>query len=391
MTRSALVLAYLQLSHAFHLAPRPPHLPAASVRQPRAAVGAALPQRPIGDGLGPVALAGLASLVLIASPMAASAKGGGHGGGGHGGGGHSHSSHSSSSSRPVMHSSRTSRRRSRDRSSGFSSSRTYHSTTYASPPPVRLFPDEKLARQGEGFYCPASLPKPGERVDVQGAAPGYRTAKVISSTPAMQSTLYYGKAGRVLSPVPGFEEDCTVTAQYSDGTTGTLSAAEEPAPLWQEVAPLVAYGAVLGVTSGLPDGESAWASAEEEHEDLLAKLKASGDATAPPSGEYWGKSEESDEGDQAVRSTISFRSDGTVTGRGKDGVDGAYRITRGRWGVRDNGGKPTEVAWIEVYDEGFSVAVKGKYHPRSGTLKARFTSSRGVRGTFELAPKPSIF
>lgn len=296
---------------------------------------------------------------------------------------------SSSSSRPVLHTSRASRRRSSDRSSGLSSSRTYHTTTYASPPPpVRLFPDEKLAREGEGLYCPASLPKPGERVDVQGAAHGYRTATVISSTPATQTSLY-GKAGQVLSPVPGFEEDCTVTVQYSDGSTGTLSAAEEPTPLWQEVAPLVAYGA-LGLTRALPDGKSVWESAEEEHEDLLAQLDADGEATAPPSGEYWGKSEERDEGDQAVRSTINFLPNGIIEGRGKDGVDGAYRITRGRWGIRGDH-EPTEIAWIEVYDEGFSVVVKGKYDARSGTIKAHFASSRSVRGKFELAPKPSIF
>ena len=52
--------------------------------------------------------------------------------------------------------------------------------------------------------------------------------------------------------------------------------------------------------------------------------------------------------------------------------------------------KPT-VAWIEDYDEGFKVAVKGSYDARTGKIEARFTSSRGLGGSFELVPKPSIF
>lgn len=291
-----------------------------------------------------------------------------------------------------MHSTRVSSRRrssSRSRSSGYSSSRTYHSTTYASPPPpVRLFPDEGSARQGEGFYCPATMPRPGEKVDVQGGAPGYRTATVISSTPAMQSSLY-GKDGYAeMQPVPGFEEPCTVTVQYQDGTTGTLSAAEEPTPLWQTVATYGGLAALQAATYWDFDGDDDWQSVSDAHNDRITELN--GGASPPPSGEWWGASEESDEGDQAVRTTISFKPDGTVSGRGKDGVDGAYRIVRGRWGVRGDGNKVT-VAWIEKYDEGFSVAVKGTYDPRSGRIKAGFTSERGVSGAFELAPKPSIF
>ena len=66
------------------------------------------------------------------------------------------------------------------------------------------------------------------------------------------------------------------------------------------------------------------------------------------------------------------------------------RISRGRWGVLDGQTKPT-VAWIEDYDEGFKVAVKGSYDARTGKIEARFTSSRGLGGSFELVPKPSIF
>jgi len=229
------------------------------------------------------------------------------------------------------------------------------------------------------------MPRVGEKVDVQGGAPGYRTATVISSTPATQASLYGNKGYAELQPVPGFDEACTVTVQYSDGTTGVLSAAEEPTPLLPSVALIGMYGALALWPEG---GHDAWESAQKKQDDLLADLNGAGEP--PPSGEYWGSSEESDEGDQAVRTTITFKPDGTVTGRGKDGVDGAYRITQVRWGVLGDDTKVT-VAWYEKYDEGFWVAVKGTCDARSGRIKARFTSDRGVSGSCELAPKPSIF
>jgi len=144
------------------------------------------------------------------------------------------------------------------------------------------------------------------------------------------------------------------------------------------------------------EDDEAWGRAQDRHEQLSSELDASTDAQRPSSGEYWGCSEESDAGDQAVRCSLTFHADGRVTGRGNDGVDGAYRVTRGQWGrpyrkgaARPNGN--SKVAWIEEYDDGFSVAVEGQYDAREGKIKARFTSSRGVKGTFVLAPKPSIF
>lgn len=198
----------------------------------------------------------------------------------------------------------------------------------------------------------------------------------------------------LLQPVPGFESDCSVTVRFDDGTVGTVSAAEQPKPILEEVAPLLVYGALQGALTFLGDGDGARERAEECHEELLEELAAaaargSGGA-APLSGVYWGSSEESDEGDQAVRTTLTFGSDGTIEGRGRDGVDGNYRISRGRWGVLDGDSEPT-VAWIEKYDEGFEVMVQGKCDARSGKIEARFTSSRGVRGAFGLAPKPSVF
>merc|ERR1712146_300017 len=49
------------------------------------------------------------------------------------------------------------------------------------------------------------------------------------------------------------------------------------------------------------------------------------------------------------------------------------------------------VGWIEEYVGGFQVVVEGFYDEKTGTIEARFRSSRGVSGRFMLAPKPSIF
>ena len=96
-----------------------------------------------------------------------------------------------------------------------------------------------------------------------------------------------------------------------------------------------------------------------------------------------------------MRSTIRFGSDGSISGRGKDGEDGYYTIKDGRWGALDtfnpfkNG--IINVAWKEKYDKGFQVVVEGFYDAKTGKIEARFRSSRGVSGRFMLAPKPAIF
>lgn len=250
------------------------------------------------------------------------------------------------------------------------------------------------------------MPQIGERIDIAPeTGTRYRTATVISNQPALQSSLYPGGDGK-LQATPGFENaDCTLLVRYDDdGTTASVSAAEQPTPYWQMAAGPLLYGGLL-LPSFLPsDGKSIWDNDREEHYELLEELEATSDELKkdarlpaesrqiqrPVSGEYWGASEETDEGDQAVRTTLKFSADGKISGRGKDGVDGAYRITSGRWGVNTSKKRPT-VAWVENYDEGFKVVVSGTYEPRTGKIKASFTSSRSVRGGFELAPKPEGF
>ena len=258
-----------------------------------------------------------------------------------------------------------------------------------------------MAREEGGYYCPAEppLPKAGDELRVAG-----RKATVLSSTP--QVALYTSQ----LQTIPGLDSDCSVTVQYADvGTTETLSAAEKAQPLWIKYADLELVAATygfLGLTTLTSTGPytsyDTWEDEKKRHEDMYQELKPSslfadtsarpGGTPRPKSGEYWGSSEESDDGDQSVRSHITFDGNGAVRGRGNDGEDGPYVITRGVWGKRAGDEEhEVTVGWIEQYDQGFEVVVEGFYDAKTGKIEARFLSSRGVRGRFMLAPKPSIF
>jgi len=96
----------------------------------------------------------------------------------------------------------------------------------------------------------------------------------------------------------------------------------------------------------------------------------------PVDGVYTGESAEDDAGDQAVRTTLTFVRDGTITGQGYDEADGAYQIREGRW-------SKNRVAWIEKYAQGFEVALRGQVRP-DGTIVALWGSSRGIGGTVSL-------
>jgi len=244
---------------------------------------------------------------------------------------------------------------------------------------IALFPDESTARENEGYYCPANLPRPGERVEVEG-----RTATVVANTPAAQ---------------PSFETDCTVTVEYKDGSLDTVSAAEQPTPRWVQAGELGFCAGYFALVTGGFEDSNAWPKAQKRHQEVLEELEEalakSKETTPPTTGEYWGGSEESDGADQSVRSTIRFGSDGSISGRGNDGEDGYYTIKDGRWAPLDTlnplKNNILKVAWKEKYDQGFEVVVEGEYNTRTGKIKAHFESSRRVSGTFELAPKPSVF
>lgn len=106
----------------------------------------------------------------------------------------------------------------------------------------------------------------------------------------------------------------------------------------------------------------------------------------PRSGRYAGTSAEDDDGDQDVVTHLNFRGDGTVAGWGKDSEDGYYVIKDGVWST--TGGTETmqaggRVAWIEKYDSGFEVALRGQVLA-DGTIRAMWASTVGVSGSVDL-------
>lgn len=110
----------------------------------------------------------------------------------------------------------------------------------------------------------------------------------------------------------------------------------------------------------------------------------------PASGKYEGASAEDDGGDQGVMSQLTFKSDGTVEGWGEDAEDGRYVIKDGVWSttggdestVRPGG----RVAWVEVYDSGFEVALRGQVLA-DGTIRAMWASTIGVLGSVDLVKR----
>lgn len=260
----------------------------------------------------------------------------------------------------------------------------------------RIYPTPAAARENKGLVCPATLPKPGTKVQIDGVG----TATVLESQPSLQSGLY-SRSGSTSSLPPGFDCGCTLKVQYDkDGTLDTVSAAQKPPSVvdeWIEDNPLALLAAVVALramdtktASGKYDEmrkryEEAL-DAESPSDDLLPR-----EALQEMSGEYWGGSEESDEGDQAIRVTLTFEGDGRITGRGRDGVDGSYRITGGRWRAGKDDGCVIEMHWEETYDEGFKVICTATRDAASGKVRAKFASSRDVSGVFTLAKIPSIF
>jgi len=258
-----------------------------------------------------------------------------------------------------------------------------------------------MAREGGGLVCPAYLPKAGSKVDVVGRG----TATVLESRPALQTDLYPASPGlRSQQPLPpGLDEGCTLSVQYRDGTTDTISAAEMPKSQFDEALDAYAAPAVLAFYGlvFLSDGGASTTYASNKFDEMETILSDVIDATSPPpdpataealalSGEYWGGSAgESDGGDQSVRVTLTFKRGGRIEGRGRDGEDGSYTIPRGRW-VREDDGR-LWVAWEEKYDEGFRVVCIGHINAATGKVKANFASSRHVTGAFSLAKKPSVF
>lgn len=136
----------------------------------------------------------------------------------------------------------------------------------------------------------------------------------------------------------------------------------------------------LGATRNLMDELKA------EHaktDPLVSKIQM------PRSGTYHGLSAEDDGGDQGVMTHLSFKEDGTIEGWGEDAEDGRYAIEDGVWSTPggDGDAMPLQtggrVAWVEKYDRGFQVALRGQVLA-DGTIRAMWASTFGVAGSVDL-------
>ena len=164
-----------------------------------------------------------------------------------------------------------------------------------------------------------------------------------------------------------------------------------PNVLVDYVVPVAAAGLVVASQLGSEEREGAqrrrrsgglalYAQELADVKSLMRTLEKDFDASRAPvqrpvSGQYTGDSNEDDQGDQAVVSNLKFGVDGSITGDGIDGVDGAYTLS-GRWAG-------DRCAWIERYRDGFEVAVTGTVE-RSGDIFILFCSSRGISGSADL-------
>jgi hypothetical protein len=100
---------------------------------------------------------------------------------------------------------------------------------------------------------------------------------------------------------------------------------------------------------------------------------------APPcSGCYVGSTSESDGMAQGVKTHLQFHESGKITGSGIDSEDGSYMVV----GSCNN----RKVRWTEHYSF-FSATVRGEISERTGSMRCRFNSTRGIRGRFTIRKK----
>merc|ERR1719274_13218 len=394
MSRSSLLLAFAccldPANSTFLIVSRTPSRAVRPVA-PRAAVSATL-----SDNFRIAGAAALASAVLLASPGAAMAKGGGHSSS-HSSSSHSSShsssSHSSSRSSPPLHGPSRSSSYSSPRSSSSRSSSSY-SSSYSSPSrssrsrssvPRSYSPKTTTARPSSSKSRSRSKSGRSRSRTSSGSGSGStysyprtRTRTVYTSPTYSSPTTYYDYDYDAPStvytspePVEVFPQSATDKAFHDGLWAARLEAVVIAGGLYS------LYDTVKPGFDGDDEGEDDGIVFEEEHrttDPLVAAI------ARPSDGRYEGRSAEDDDGDQSVVTHLTFLPNGTVKGWGEDGVDGRYVIKDGVWSTGGEGIAGGRVAWIEKYDEGFEVALRGQIRA-DGAIRALWASSVGVGGS----------
>jgi len=141
------------------------------------------------------------------------------------------------------------------------------------------------------------------------------------------------------------------------------------------------YRWITSYERDLKDTRALMRSLQEEFEQTDPLVSA---IQIPASGRYVGDSAEDNDGDQAVMTSLTFSKDGRILGWGEDGADGRYWIKEGRWSSTADGTGGARVAWIESYDDGFEVALRGQVRKSDGAILGMWASTRGVSGSVKL-------
>ena len=257
--------------------------------------------------------------------------------------------------------------------------------------PATTLRQKAAARVLGGLVGAAAILTPGAALAKGG---GYGASSAPSPSSSSYSSSYSSAPTRSYSSSYAAPARTVVirqpTRSYYVGGGGPF-VVRPPNVLVDYVVPVAAAGLVVASQLGSEEREGAqrrrrsgglalYAQELADVKSLMRTLESDFDPSRAPvqrpvSGQYTGDSNEDDKGDQAVVSNLEFGADGSITGDGIDGVDGAYTLS-GRWAG-------DRCAWIERYRDGFEVAVTGTVE-RSGDIFILFCSSRGISGSADL-------
>ena len=336
-----------------------------------------------------------ATLVLLGNPNAAMAKGGGYGG--------SHASHSSSSHSSSSHSSSS-------HSSSSHSSSSYHSSPSRSSSSSRSYSSSPSSGRGSAYSSrsTSAVPrsyKPTTRSPSRSR--GGRSRSRSTSPFPEEEEVHVSSSPRQPWRYPYYSNSGSSSVYYDDTYTAppTVVVRSETDKaymngLWSGRLEAAAVVSLVAAASQVIDREgrddngefsSDYTNELTETRELIQELYTEHKETdplvaqiqMPLSGKYVGESAEDDDGDQPVSTHLTFDKDGGIEGWGFDDVDGPYVIKEGRWSTREGKLGGGRVAWIEKYDDGFEVALRGQIRD-DGVIRAMWASDRGISGSVEL-------